>query len=157
MIDRREAAEAHGEIARLDGYLRLLTCLQGEDCHVLVAFALHLRQQRDEGLFERTGFGARQQVLRRAGGEHPPVVHGDQPVEARGLFHVGGGDQHTHAGPVGTDALDEFPELPSRQRVDAGGGLVEDQQVGIVDQRATEAELLLHAAGQLAGEALGER
>ena len=55
------------------------------------------------------------------------------------------------------DALDELPELTPRQRVDAGGRLVEDQQVGVVDEGAAQTELLLHAAGQLAGGAVRER
>ena len=93
---------------------------------------------------------------RRAGGQHAARVHRDQPVEARGLLHVGGGHQHAHAGPVGADAVDQLPELAARQRIDAGGRLVEDQQVRVVDQRAAQAELLLHAAGELAGRAVGE-
>ena len=38
--------------------------------------------------------------------------------------------------------------------IDAGGRLIEDQQVRIVDQRAAKAQLLLHAAGKLAGRAV---
>ena len=53
--------------------------------------------------------------------------------------------------------VDQVPELPARQGIDAGGGLVEDQQVRVVDQRAAQAELLLHAARQLAGRAVGKR
>ena len=53
--------------------------------------------------------------------------------------------------------LDQFPELAARQRIDAGRRLVEDQEIGIVHQRAAQAELLLHAAGQLAGRTVDER
>jgi hypothetical protein len=53
-------------------------------------------------------------------------------------------------------SLDQLPELAARQRIDAGGRLVEDQQVGVVDERAAEAELLFHAAGELAGRAVGK-
>ncbi len=74
-----------------------------------------------------------------------------------GLFHVGGGDDHAHAWALGADALDQIPELAPRERIDAGGRLVEDQQVGVVDQRAAQAELLLHAARELAGRARQER
>src|SRR5262249_44637983 len=49
------------------------------------------------------------------------------------------------------------PELSARERVDAGGGLIEDEQVRIVDQRAAQAELLLHAAGELASRPVLER
>ncbi len=51
----------------------------------------------------------------------------------------------------------ELPELPARERIHAGGRLVEDQQIRVVDQRAAEAQLLLHAAGQLAGRTIDER
>ena len=63
----------------------------------------------------------------RAGGENFPVVHREQPIEPLGLFHVGGGDDHAHAGPARPDAIDQFPELTPRQRIDAGRRLVEDQ------------------------------
>src|SRR5208283_4492214 len=39
-------------------------------------------------------------------------------------------------------------ELPTRQGVDARGRLIQDQQGRIMHERATEPELLLHAARQ---------
>ncbi len=57
-------------------------------------------------------------------------------------------------GRVRADAGDQVPELGARQRIDAGGRLVQDEQVGVVDQRAAQAQLLLHAAGELAGRAV---
>src|SRR5262249_31593238 len=45
----------------------------------------------------------------------------------------------------------------TRERIDAGGGLIKDQQVRIVDQGAAQAELLFHAAGELAGRPAHER
>src|SRR5215831_3600893 len=53
----------------------------------------------------------------------------------------------------GANSVDQVPELAARQWVNASGGLVENEQVRIVDQRAAKAELLLHAAGKLAGGA----
>ena len=53
-------------------------------------------------------------------------------------------------------SADQLPELAARQGVDPGRRLVQDQQIGVVNQRAAQAELLLHAAGKLAGRALGE-
>ena len=93
----------------------------------------------------------------RPGGQHAPGVHGHDPVPLLRLVHVGGGDDDAHAGPVRADVVDERPELPPRQRIDAGGRLVEDEQVRVVDQRAAEPDLLLHAARELAGRAIGER
>ena len=55
-----------------------------------------------------------------------------------------------------SDALDQLPELATRQRIDAGRRLVEDQQVGIVDQRAAQPELLPHAARQFLRRTVGE-
>src|SRR5207253_3169641 len=46
--------------------------------------------------------------------------------------------------------VDQLPELAARERIDTGGRLVEDQEVGFMDQRAAKAELLLHAARELA-------
>ena len=56
-----------------------------------------------------------------------------------------------HLRPARADRVDEIPELTARERIDAGRRLVEDEKVGIVDERAAEAQLLLHAAGKLAG------
>ena len=77
-------------------------------------------------------------------------------VEALGFLHIGRGHQHAHLWALRANARDQLPELVARQRVDAGGWLVEDQQVGVVDQRAAQAQLLLHAAGQLARRTLAE-
>src|SRR5262249_34283455 len=79
------------------------------------------------------------------------------PIEALRFVHVRGRDQHAHLGPAGANSVDQVPELAARQWVNASGGLVENEQVRIVDQRAAKAELLLHAAGKLAGGAGLER
>ena len=84
-------------------------------------------------------------------------VHRDEPIEALGLFHIRGRDDDAHARAARPHPLDQFPELAARQRIDAGRRLVEDQQIGIVDQRAAKAELLPHAARQLLRRAVGER
>ena len=67
-----------------------------------------------------------------------------------GLVHVGGRDDDAHAGTPSSNVADQFPELPAGKRIDTRGGLVKDEEVGIVDQGAAQAELLLHAAGKLA-------
>ena len=106
--------------------------------------------------FEAGRAGALFDGRRRAGRDDAALGHRSQPVEALGLLHIGGGDQHAHALAARPDAVDQIPELPARQRIDAGRGLVEDEQVGIVDQRAAQAELLFHAAGKLAHRPVGE-
>ena len=116
-----------------------------------------LGQQTDEGPIQRRLPGLRPQLGRGAGADHFAAIHRHQPVEALGLLHVGRRHQHAHARPAGTDAVDQFPELAARERIDAGRRLVENQQVGIVDQGAAQAELLLHAARQLGGRPVAER
>ena len=44
-------------------------------------------------------------------------------------------------------ALDDFADLHASQRVEAAGRFVENQQVGIIDQRLREADALLHSLG----------
>src|SRR5207253_2372213 len=48
------------------------------------------------------------------------------------------------------------PQPTTRQRVDPDPRLIEQQQPRPAEQRTREAELLLHAAGEAAGEPLGE-
>ena len=86
----------------------------------------------------------------------PPLI-ADEPVEPFRLFHIGGRDDHAHAGPARAHALDQLPELPARERIDPGRRLVEDEQVRIVDQAAAQPELLPHPARKLLGRAVGER
>ena len=62
---------------------------------------LSLGQQRDERALR--GSPRRRVAMSsagRAGREDPAGIHRDQPVEALGLLHVGGGDEHAHAGPL---------------------------------------------------------
>jgi hypothetical protein len=50
------------------------------------------------------------------------------------LVHVSGRDDHAHAGTARTHVADQFSELPAGRRIDTRGGLVEDQEIGIMDQ-----------------------
>ena len=52
--------------------------------------------------------------------------------------------------------VDQVPELLTRQRVDAGRRLVEDEQVWVVNQSAAETNFLFHSAGELARGPVGE-
>ena len=79
------------------------------------------------------------------------------PVAALGLVHVVGADQHGHA--VGGEPVDLVPELAPRLGIDAGGGLVEQQQLGLVQHGGGQRQALLPAARERAGElvrAVGE-
>ena len=156
-IHRGEVAEAHREVARLDGNLRLGVGRLRHDLYRPVAGALRFWKQCDEGLLQRGAAGTRQQLGGRAGGEHASRVHGRQPVETRGLLHVAGGHQYAHARSLSANVVDQRPELAARERIDSSSGLVEDQQLGVVDQRAAQSELLLHAARELAGRTARKR
>ncbi len=50
---------------------------------------------------------------------------------------------------------DDVADLAHDVRLDTFGGLVEDQHLGIDDQRAADGQLLLLAAGQVAAAATG--
>ncbi|MPM00207.1 hypothetical protein SDC9_46430 [bioreactor metagenome] len=86
--------------------------------------------------------------------DHPPGVHQAQRIAALGLLEVGRGPDHRHA--LGGERLHHPPQLAPRDRIDAHPGFVEQQQFRLPDQRAGKAELLLHAARQLAGQPPGK-
>jgi hypothetical protein len=76
-----------------------------------------------------------------------PGVDDGQPVgEALGLVHEVGGQQD--GGALGGEAAQALPDQVAGLGVEAGGGLVEDQQLGLVDQRPGQGEAALHAAGE---------
>ena len=109
-VNRREVAKATGEVV---GFDRDLAVGVGAGRHdeFTVTFAALRRQQGDEGSLQRGALGALAQLVRGAGGEHAAGVHGDEVVEALGLFHVGCGHQHAHARAARADAVDQLPEL----------------------------------------------
>jgi hypothetical protein len=110
VVHRREIAKAAGEVVGLDGDVAIGAGAWRND-QLAVAFAALRGQQGDEGGLQRVALGALAQLGRGAGGEHLARIHGDQVVEAFGLFHVGGGHQHAHARAAGADAVDQLPEL----------------------------------------------
>ena len=78
-------------------------------------------------------------------------------MAALGLVHVVRADQDGHA--VFGEPVDLVPELAPGLRVDAGGGLVEQQQLGLVQDGRGQRQALLPAARERAGElvlAVGE-
>ena len=92
----------------------------------------------------------------RAGRSHATCIHGDEPIEALRLFHIGRRYEDAHAGTARTHAIDQVPELSARQRINSGRWLIEDEEVGIVDEGAADPELLTHAAGELFGRPIVE-
>ena len=155
-VDGNEVAKAHGQPLGFDGDIVRAVLRQRRNDNRLVSALFLFREQADECLFQVRAACSCQQFLRRTGGEDLAVVDGGEPVEALCLIHVGGGHDHAHAGAVGADAFDQIPELRARQRVHASRRLIENQKIRVMNQRAAQAEFLLHAPGQLACRALQE-
>ena len=74
-------------------------------------------------------------------------------MAALGLVHVVGRDQHGDA--LGGEVVDLVPELAPRLGIDAGRGLVEQQQLRLRQDAGAERQPLLPAARQLAGKLIG--
>ena len=82
------------------------------------------------------------------------MVHDrDAVAQPLGLLHVVGGQQDR--APARAKARDQIPELPPRLRIQARGRLVEEQQLGLADQRAGQRQPLALAAGELTDPGLG--
>ena len=154
-VDRDEVAEAAGEALGRDGDLGRE---RGARRHAEGFGARGARPGLEdrEGVLEIRRAGHRDEGGGSVVGDDAAVVDGDDALEAGRLVHVGGGDDHRHAGAIGADGLDQIPELAARQGVDAGGRLVEHQEIGVVDEGAAERQFLLHTAGELTGGAIGE-
>ena len=56
--------------------------------------------------------------------------------EALRFIHIRRRNEHAHLRSPRSDGVDQIPELAARQRIDAGGRLVKNKQIRIVDQRA---------------------
>ena len=67
-----------------------------------------------------------------------------EPMAALGLVHVMRRDQHRDA--ARREPMDLIPEVAPRARVDSGGRLVEQQQLGLVQHARGQREALLPAA-----------
>ena len=73
-----------------------------------------------------------------------------QPMAALDFVHVVRRDEGRR--PAGRKLVDEVPEVAPRRRIDARRRLVEEEDVGLVDDGAAEGETLLPAAAQLPGQ-----
>ena len=86
--------------------------------------------------------------------DQPPVVHQTHTVAALRLIEVSRGYQNGDA--VFHQLIQDGPEMAARNRIDAVGRLVQEQDFRAVQQGTHQAELLLHAAGKFAGLAAAE-
>ena len=90
----------------------------------------------------------RLQLRRRAQRRDASVHHDRDAVAVLRLVHVVRRDEHRR--PARRRRVDQLPELPARDRVDAAGRLVEEHDLRLVQQRDREGELLLPAERQAA-------
>src|SRR5712692_4782188 len=71
---------------------------------------------------------------------------------ALGFVHVMRGDEKSDA--MSRKFEEQIPKLAARDRIDARGGLVEEEKPGLVQHGAAEGQTLLPAAGKLRGQAM---
>ena len=77
-----------------------------------------------------------------------PVVNDGHPLaQPLRFLHVVRGEQDGAAARL--ESLHHFPELAAGLRIEPRGGLVEEEQLGVVDQRAGDREPLGLAAGEV--------
>ena len=100
--------------------------------------------------------GAVQDIFGASSSKHAAGIHRDQMVKRGSLLQIGTGDDQAHVRSRRAETRDQGPELTPRQRIDARCWLVQYQQIGVVDQRAAQAQLLFHAARELGRRAVGK-
>ena len=104
----------------------------------------------DEGVLERRDAAGLDQLRRRAGREHAARIHQRDPIAALRLVHEMGGDENGHV--LLARKIDQrFPEPIPRQGIDARGRLVEDEDLGLVDDGDGERQPLADAQRQIRG------
>ena len=100
----------------------------------------------------RVGGGKALQFVHRAEGDELGVIKIADAAAALGFVHVMGGDEK--GDPLAGEEENEVPEGAAGDGVDAGGGFIEEDDFGGVDDGAGEGEALFPAAGELAGAAV---
>ena len=89
----------------------------------------------------------RPQLARAAGRDHPAAVDDDHLVgQPLRLVHEVRAQHHGHAVPA--QVADQVPGRVARLRVDTGGRLVQEDQLGAPDHGHRQGQPLLLAAGQ---------
>ncbi len=87
-------------------------------------------------------------------GDEPAVVDdGDAVGELVGLLEVLGGEED--GGAAAHEVSDDLPEVEATAGVEAGGGLVEEQDLGFGDEAGGYVQAPAHAAGVGADLAIG--
>lgn len=87
-------------------------------------------------------------------GQDVAAVHDDEAVaEVGSLVHVVGGEEHGDS--LCAQHAQFLPDEMASLRVEAGGGLIENKDLGLVDQGAGDDEAPLHATGEVADGGVG--
>ena len=73
-------------------------------------------------------------------------MHKRYPMAAFRFVEVGGGGQNGDT--LSDKVVEDAPEVTARYGIHPGRGLVEQNHFWVVNQRADQAELLLHTAGE---------
>ena len=102
----------------------------------------------DEGGFEVVGTAAGHELGRGVAGQDGPGVHQGDAVAAQGLVHEVSGDEDRDALAAG-EVDQELPELVAGDGVDPGGGLIEQEHVGLVQNGDGQGQPLLEPQGKL--------
>ena len=152
MTHRRHTREGDGDGPDRRG------AVDGRDDHLLAA---HLHAAHAAQRFHRPAGGlgpavdvgddevvadAALELGRRALGDQPAAVDDADPVgQFVRLFQVLGGEEDGHA-ELGVEPADLLPHPGPAHRVQAAGRLVEEQHLGVVDQRGGQVEPALHPA-----------
>src|SRR2546423_283977 len=100
----------------------------------------------------RTHFRHPFQIVRLTANDKLRVVNVADVRTAFGLVHVMGGYEKRH--PLARELEEQIPKLAARDRIDAGGRLIEKQDCGLMHERASHGETLTPAAGEECGAAI---
>src|SRR6266581_9789256 len=103
----------------------------------------------------RLNVGQLAERIGRAVSDELAVINVGDVAAALGFVHVVGGDEEGDA--VSTHLEEKVPELAARDRIDAGGGLIEKEKLGFMQHGAAERQTLLPSTGKLRGQAIQVR
>ena len=157
MVDCGEFAEALGQPVRFHRWRRSGVGHKRRNLQPARALLFFGRQHLDIRLFQRIGLIVRHHFAGGAVHQQLARVHRQQVFKLLGFFDISGRHHHRHPCVFGAQIVYQGPKLAARQRIHTGGRLIQNQQIGRMHQRATQAQLLLHAARELAGGAVGKR
>src|SRR5262245_42675767 len=125
MVDRDEITESPREPLSLDRRRLVSTLSPRPHNDFLVLTAFFRWKQGNEGIVERGLFRSLKDLLRGAMRDNLAIVHRSKPIEPARLIHVRRCNNYAHEGPAQADRIDQLPELPTRERIDARRRLIE--------------------------------